>query len=164
MKGVFNLRPPQPKYSCTWDAGLATKYLESLPANNDLAFSVLTKRCAMLLALSASKLRDNVTFGLWTTDLRSVSLKEFLAFQLAALTKTRTATKSTEFFFLSFPHNKKLCPVTCLDSSVERTTTWREVGNGPQPLFSAIQARHKSVSSATIGRWLKDKMKHAGWC
>ena len=71
MNGVFNLRPPQPKYSCTWDAGLATKYLESLPADNDLAFSVLTKKFAMLLTLSASKLRDNVTFWLLTSDLRS---------------------------------------------------------------------------------------------
>ena len=28
MKGVFNSRPPQPKYSGTWDVGLVTKYLE----------------------------------------------------------------------------------------------------------------------------------------
>ena len=87
---------------------------------------------------------------------------EWVSFQLAAMTKTGTATKSMEFFFPSFPHNKRLCPVTCLDSYVEGTSAWRVVGDGPQPLFLAIQGPHKAVSSATIGRWLKDIMKEAG--
>ena len=157
MKGVFNSRPPQPKYSGTWDVGLVTKYLEGLPSDSDLT---VTKKCAMLLALSAFKRQS---------DLRAIDLRlkkcipEGVSFQLAALTKTRTATKSMEFLFPSFLHNKTLCPVTCLDSYVERTSAWRVVGNGPQPLFLAIQAPHKAVSSATIGRWLKDIMKEAGF-
>ena len=159
MKGVFNSRPPQPKYSRAWDVGLVTKYLEGLPSDSDLTVSVLTKKCAMLLALSASKRQS---------DLRAIDLRfkkcipEGVSFQLAALTKTRTATKSMEFFFPSFPHSKWLCPVTCLDSYVERTSAWRVFGDGPQPLFLAIQAPQKAVSSATIGRWLKDIMKEAG--
>ena len=39
----------------TWDVGLVTMYLEGLPSANDLTVSVLTKKCAMLLALSDSK-------------------------------------------------------------------------------------------------------------
>ena len=31
MKGVFNSRPPQPKYSGTWDVGFVTKYLGGSP-------------------------------------------------------------------------------------------------------------------------------------
>ena len=113
----------------------------------------------MLLVLSASKRQS---------ELRAIDLRfkkctlEWVSFQLAAMTKTGTATKSMEFFFPSFPHNKRLCPVTCLDSYVEGTSAWRVVGDGPQPLFLAIQGPHKAVSSATIGRWLKDKMKEAG--
>ena len=45
---------------------------------------------------------------------------------------------------------------------VERTSAWRVVRDGPQPLFLAIQAPHKAMSSAIIGRWLKDIMKEAG--
>ena len=101
IKGVFNSLPPQPKYSRTWDVGLVTKYLEGLPSDRDLTVSVLTKKCAMLLAFSASKRQS---------DLRAIDLRfktcfpEGVSFQLAALTKTRTATKSMEFFFPSFPH------------------------------------------------------------
>ena len=75
MEGVFNSRPSQPKYSGTWDDGLVTKYLEGLPSDSDLTVSVLTKKCAMLLALSASKRQSD---GLLTSDLRNVSLKGFL--------------------------------------------------------------------------------------
>ena len=92
------------------------------------------------------------------SDLRAIDLRiekcipEGVSFQLVVLTKTRTATNSMEFFFPSFPHNKRLCPVTFLDSYVERISAWRVFGDGPQPLFLAIQAPHKAVSSATIGR------------
>ena len=128
MKGVFNSRPPQPKYSGTWDVGLVTRYLEGLPSDSNLTVSVLTKKCAMFLALSASKRQS---------DLRAIDLRfkkcfpEGVSFQLAALTKTRTATKSMEFFFPSVPHNKRLCPVTSLDSYVDRTSAWQVVGDGP---------------------------------
>ena len=155
MKGVFNSRPPQPKYSGTWNVGLVTKYLEGLPSDSALTVSVLTNKCTMLLALSTSKSQSD----LWAFDLR---FKKCIP-EGAALTKTRTATKSMEFFFPSFPHNKRLCPVTCLDSCVERTSTWRVFGDGPQPLFfSHSTPPHKAVSSVTIGRWLKDIMKEAG--
>ena len=33
MKGVFNLRPPQPRYSHTWDVNKLLMYLKSLGPN-----------------------------------------------------------------------------------------------------------------------------------
>ena len=79
MKGVFNSRPPQPKYSGTWDVGL------------------VTKKSAMLLALSASKRQSD----LQAIDLRFKKyIPEGVSFQLAALTKTRTATKSMDLISL----------------------------------------------------------------
>ena len=55
MKGAFNMRPLQPKYSYTWDVALVTKHLENLPDDGDLSIGVLTKKFAMLMALSGSK-------------------------------------------------------------------------------------------------------------
>ena len=48
IEGVFNSRPPQPKYSGTWDVGFVTKYLEGLYSDSNLTVSVLTKKCAIL--------------------------------------------------------------------------------------------------------------------
>jgi len=113
----------------------------------------------MLLALSGSKRQSDL-------QALDISFKkhvlERVTFQLATSTKTRSSKNSMEFFFPSFMHNKKLCPVACLDSYVERSKAWRGVGNRLQPLFLSFQAPHKPVSSATIGRWLKDITKEAG--
>ena len=128
---------------------------------SDLPISTLTKKCAMLLALSGSKRQS---------DLRALDIRfkkhipEVVTFQLATSTKTRSSKNSIEFFFPPFTHNKKLCPVACLDSYIERSKAWRGVGNRPQPLFLSFQAPQKPVSSATIGRWFVKGYNEGGWC
>ena len=100
MKTAFNMRPPQPKYSQTWDVALVTKYLENLPNDNDLPISNLTKKCAMLLALSGSKRQS---------DLRALDIRfkkhipEVVTFQLATSTKTRSSKHSMKFFPFIYP-------------------------------------------------------------
>lgn len=49
MKGVFNRRPPLPKYTTTWSVGTVLRYLRSLSHNSDMT---LTHKLATLLALS----------------------------------------------------------------------------------------------------------------
>ena len=94
------MRPSQPKYSQTWDVALVTKYLENLPNDSDLPITTLTKKCAMLLALSGSKR---------PSDLRALGIRfkkhipEGVTFQLATLTKTRSSKHSMEFFSLHLP-------------------------------------------------------------
>ena len=54
MIGVFNKRPPKPKYSFVWDVETVLKYLKCLPPNDLLSKKML--KLKMLLALtSASK-------------------------------------------------------------------------------------------------------------
>ena len=50
MKGIFHERPPQPKYTETWDVSIT--YLVSLGQNDSLTLSVLTHKTVMLLALT----------------------------------------------------------------------------------------------------------------
>ena len=51
LKGIANERPPQPRYSTTWDVSKVTAYLSSLGHNNMLSLKLLSKKLAMLLAL-----------------------------------------------------------------------------------------------------------------
>ena len=39
LKGVFNSRPPAPKYSSTWDVDIVLDYIRGLPDNEQLPFS-----------------------------------------------------------------------------------------------------------------------------
>ena len=52
LKGVFNDRPPAPKYSQTWDVDVVLSFLKALPENDHLSFTQLSHKLAMLMALS----------------------------------------------------------------------------------------------------------------
>ena len=59
MSGVFNLRPPQPKYTFIWDVQTALTYIKvNWPVNNVLLDKYLSLKLSMLLAL-ASASREN---------------------------------------------------------------------------------------------------------
>ena len=51
MKGIFNSRPPEPRYSQTWDVSLVLKYIKSLGPSKDLSLKLLSRKLATLFAL-----------------------------------------------------------------------------------------------------------------
>ena len=52
IKGVFNTRPPLPKYTCTWNVQTVLEYIVSLGSNKELSLKKLTLKTVMLLALT----------------------------------------------------------------------------------------------------------------
>ena len=50
-KGMFNLRPPMPRYTCTWDITSVLTLLMSMGSNESLTLKKLTQKLVMLLAL-----------------------------------------------------------------------------------------------------------------
>ena len=71
LKGVFNERPPLPKYSSTWDVQVVLNYLKALGCNSDLSQKLLTWKAAMLLALT----RPSRSADLSMLDLKTRSFK-----------------------------------------------------------------------------------------
>ncbi len=53
MRGAYNKKPPVPKYSGFRDVNKAVDYLISLGPNSGLSFQDLSKKLAVLLALSS---------------------------------------------------------------------------------------------------------------
>ena len=51
LKGVFNLRPPLPRYEHVWEVSQVTSFLDNLEENEQLSLKWLTWKLAMLLAL-----------------------------------------------------------------------------------------------------------------
>ena len=60
MKGVFNKRPPKPRYSGTWEVSLVTGLFEKWPVNSNLDLKRLSRKCAMLLALTSAKRQSDL--------------------------------------------------------------------------------------------------------
>ncbi|CAG2236723.1 unnamed protein product [Mytilus edulis] len=61
MKGIFNARPPLPKYSITWDVGKVVRYLETLFPLESLSLKMLTLKIATLLALTTAQRAQTLT-------------------------------------------------------------------------------------------------------
>ena len=51
LKGECNLRPPQPRYSETWDVDMVVRFLLSLEDNSALTLKTLSQKLAQFLTL-----------------------------------------------------------------------------------------------------------------
>ena len=159
LKGVFHERPPQPRYSTTWDVSVVTNHIESLGENEELTLPDLTLKVVVLLALT----RPSRSMDLTNLDIRFRQFcPEGVTFHSAKLAKQSRQTKPVkEFFFPKFEENKKLCPVLALQEYEKRTLDKRSSNDSTQ-LFIAMIKPHKPVSSSTVARWLKTVLNNAG--
>ena len=55
MKGIFHLRPAQPRYTKTWDVNKVLSYLKSLGPNHSLSLKQLPLKTATLLTILAGR-------------------------------------------------------------------------------------------------------------
>ena len=56
MKGIFQSRPPLPRYDCkTWDVNLVLQYICSMGNSQELSLKDLTLKLVMLVALTTAQ-------------------------------------------------------------------------------------------------------------
>ena len=162
LKGIFNSRPPAPRYSVTWDVDVVLQYLRGLPQNEDLSFQALSHMVAMLMALAnADRCSDLASLDLDYMQYQVNGVK----FVIPGLTKTRRSGPPLEAFYPAFPDEPQLCPVKalqCYQAQSADLRVPREAERETNPLFVAVRSPHKPVKAATIGHWLKRVMEAAG--
>lgn len=160
LKGVFQLRPPQPRYATTWQVSEVVQYISSLGPNSQLSTKVLSYKLVGLLALTAP---DRAS-GLAARDLRfRFFYPEGVQFKLPELTKTvRPGQELKTCFHASFPENEHLCVCKCLQEYESRTLQWRPTDHSkPNKLFLSHIRPHKPVSSASLARWIRELLQLA---
>ena len=160
LQGMFNQRPPAPRYQSVWNVGVVIGHIQSQSQLMDLPLKELSKRLVVLLALSnASRSSD-----LHALDLRFRQfIPEGVIFRIPGLTKTRRFGPPKEAFFAKFTDDEALCPVETLKVYEVKTTMLRTVDPmGPAPLLISFRKPHKPVTSASIARWMKELLKEAG--
>ena len=154
MQGIFNSRPPAPRYQGTWRVSTVVSYLST-------AVVPTHKRLAVLMALSnAARSSD-----LKALDLRfRAYTQEGAHFRIPGLTKTRRSGPPREALFRPFTEDKNLCPVETLRRYEEETREQRKASDTPveQPLFISSRRPYKGVCSSSIARWVKEVLKEAG--
>lgn len=119
LKGIFNLRPPQPKYSHTWKVSRILEYIKSLGPNENLSLKVLSLKLVTLLGLTAPDRSSDLA----KRDLRFRTFHpEGVSFSLSGLSKTsRPGDLAKTSFHAAFKEDKDLCPVECLKCYELRT-------------------------------------------
>ena len=159
MKGVFNSRPPEPRYSQTWDVNLVLEYIKSLGPNEDLSLKLLSRKLATLLALVLAHR---------SSDLSRLSLHgrkysaDGVMLRSTGLAKQARPGKEKSLqpvFIAHYFKDKSLCPVACLGAYEKATASFRKEN---QQLFLAVISPHNPVTSSTIARWLKQAITASG--
>ena len=123
LKGVHNSRPPQPRYSSTWDVDVVLSYLISMGDNSQLSLKQLSQKLAVLMALvQASRSSE-----LHALDVRfRVYRLDGVVFTLPTMTKNRKAgTPAKELFFGAFAVDSRLCVTQCLRQYEQLTLVFR---------------------------------------
>ena len=150
VKGIFNVRPPLPRYSNTWDVQIVLNFLQALGKSETLPLKTLTLKMVFLLAIT----RPSRSADLSQLDISRMSVKENgVSFLPSTLAKQSRQGKPIEnFFFPSFPQNPILCPVRTLLIYMDKT---KHVRGNESKLFVSFIKPHSAVTSSTVARWLR---------
>ena len=137
MSGIFNERPPQPKYSFIWDVETVLDFMRKLPGNYLLSDKLLTLKVSLLLALlSASRVSEmtNLTVDHLTKH------SSVYTFAIPHLTKTYQRGKKPHpnLKFYNFAEDNKLCVCKAIDFYL-----------------------NKPVSPSTVSWWLRQVLAMA---
>ena len=157
MKGVFELKPPIPRYKFIWDISIVFDFLSFYYPNEDIPLSVLSFKCVMLLALASMQRVQT----LHSIDIDNVLFTDgFVSIPIFKLLKHFRAKSHKLVVTLKFfEENPAICPALTLKHYIERTRLIREQY---KQLFISFQKPYKPVSKSTLSRWITTVMEEAG--
>ena len=159
LTGVFNLRPPQPRYSSTWDVQIVLEFIKNnWTDNKSLPNKNLTLKLTMLLVLtSASRASD-----IHHLDSRFMSLsEEKVVFNFPKLLKTwKKGRVAPKLEISAFEKDTDLCVIQTLKVYLDTSQEWRD--EKKTQLLLDINNPHKPVSVSIVSRWIKDVMSLSG--
>ncbi|CAG2190553.1 unnamed protein product [Mytilus edulis] len=157
LKGVYNLRPSEPRYSETWDVSKVFNFLRKLSPVKYISLKDLTLKLVMLIVLSTA-CRTQSLFLLCLDNL--VKGKDSYTLFYSGLLKQNRPGFNVHFVELfAYPPDRRLCVFTVLKEYLMRTAQAR--GNS-QKLFISYVKPFKAVSRETISRWIKTVMSKSG--
>ena len=158
MKGVYELKPPIPKYTCIWDVNIVLNYLKLLGPNGGLTLFCLSHKLLMLLALTTGQRAQT----LHKVDICNINVAEnLIIIPITELVKQSNPNRPNRFALHLKPY--KECPDICVVKTLlvylERTKTLRGTCT---KLFISTMKPHNPISKDTVSRWLKTVLFEAG--
>lgn len=155
MAGIFNSRPPKPRYERTWDVDSVLRHLRRCE-NSRLSLLQLSCKMVTLLALTTLlRVSELASINLSLVRLSPLSV----SFSLLAVRKAQRSGPLQSFSIRRF-ESSELDPVECVDVYMKRTEPLRPK-EGPRLLIGCVRP-HESAGSSTVARWIKTQLGEAG--
>ena len=160
MTGVFNQKPPKPRYTGTWDVNKVLRQISNMGENETLCLKDLTLKTSMLLAITTacrgSELQKlNPMFISWQGNEMGITIDK--------VTKTSRPNKPhVQITLKQYPLDTKLDVVGAVQTYLERTEELRTSVRQKSHLLLSFTKPHNPVAPCSIGRWLKTIMEMAG--
>lgn len=157
MKGVFNLRPTQPRYSQTWDVSTVLVYLKKLSPVRKISLKLLTYKLVMLIALTCASRAQS----LHLLDIANMKkgCDTYTLYYSGLLKQTRAGSANPVAELKSYPPDRRLCVIFVLKEYLRRTLLLRK---NYSCLFLSYIKPYKPVTKDTISRWLRAVMQKSG--
>ncbi|MEO0683599.1 MAG: tyrosine-type recombinase/integrase [Cyanobacteria bacterium J06649_11] len=157
MSGVFNERPPIPKYTFIWDVDVVLAYIRTLPVDDSISDKLLSYKLVTLLALTAASRVSEIT----NLDINYLAKSSNLyTFTFSKLSKVWKKGKVAPVLtFKVFEEDSSLCVCRTIDQYLDRTKSRR---NGHTQMLLGLIKPHKPVSTSTVSRWLVHFLASAG--
>lgn len=158
LRGVYNIRPPKPRYAKIWDVNKVLLYLRKLSPVKTLSMKDLTLKLVMLMALTNAA-RIHTINMLTVSNLQK--LKSEFVFEIDGLVKqSRPGAAFPTLSFKAYPPDRRLCIFFVIKEYLNRTKLIRS--RGETKLLISYVKPHKRVSKDTVARWIKTVMIRAG--
>ena len=158
LKGMFNMRPPQPKYSDTWDVEAVLARFRAMPEDEHLGLRDLSLKLTMLLALATAS-RTSELHKLKVSNMTDNG--EVVTFQIPELTKTRKVGQGPMVIRLTPGENDKLDVVACLRAYLGKTRQVRKPGLQGDQLLISFREPHGPLASSSVAHWIKTGLQEA---
>lgn len=157
MKGVYNLRPSEPKYCKTWDVSNVLGYLRKLSPIKFISLKDLTLKLVMLIAIiTASRVQS---LHLLTLNGLEKNFHSYTIFFDGLLKQNRPSWSQNCIELFAYPPDRRLCVTFVLKEYLKQTAALRK---DCKKLFISYVKPHGQVSRDTISRWLKIVMTRGG--
>lgn len=158
FRGIYNQRPPRPKYDTTWDPYPVLCFLEKMFPHTNLNLEQLSQKVVTLLALiSAHRVQTFAKIMLHNIhnydDRIEIIIPDFI----------KTSGKNKFQPLLKLPFFKErpgLCIASTILHYIDKTSDLRRTDE--KNLIITHKKPHHPATSQTISRWIRSTLKAAG--
>ena len=158
LKGIFNKRPPQPRYEFIWDTNLVISFMRGLK-NSEITFKMLSLKTVTLLTLLSGQ-RVSTIQKFKISELQCTP--SLIIFNISGLLKqSRPGKKDKPICFHAFPHDTHLCPIATVESYLSARATLPNTSLH-DPLIVCYRKPHGPATKDTIARWVKSMLHLCG--